>query len=73
LTIKPTFGNWSPSKWIYTCKWENKHFLKINNWPITNACEDSSIEALTPNNFSFRSSFKISTIEHIDALAIGFN
>jgi hypothetical protein len=50
-----------------------KNFLKRNNWPITNACENSSIEAPKSNKFSFRSSFKISTIEHINASAIRFN
>jgi len=48
-------------------------FLKKNNWPISNACENSSIETPTPKKNSFRSSFKISTIEHIDALGIGLN
>jgi hypothetical protein len=48
-----------------------KIFLKINNFPITNACENSSIE--TPKQISFKSSFEISTIEHIHALAIRLN
>jgi hypothetical protein len=64
---------WQPSMWIYTCKWENNFFKIISNWPITNACENSSIEVPTPNKISFRSSFKILIIEHIDALAIGLN
>jgi hypothetical protein len=28
-----------------------KIFFKRNNWPIANACENSSIEAPTPNKF----------------------
>jgi hypothetical protein len=48
-------------------------FLKRNNWPITNACENSWIETPTPKIISFRSSFEISAIKHIDALATRLN
>jgi hypothetical protein len=48
-----------------------KKFLKVNNLPITNACENSSIE--TPKQISFKSSFEISTIEHIHVLARRLN
>jgi hypothetical protein len=41
-----------PNKGIYTYTWKAKDLLNKYGSPITNAQEDSSIEAPTPNIYS---------------------